>query len=196
MVMTPSSSEMPRTVQPADEDGGEMSRMCLVTQSRHRSNRRRWWRSGACPARRRNRRPTRHDQPLVALADLDALAVPELATSAVTLLRSAASGSFLQRRSSKSPVRRARSPHSRCSGRDCPAAPSRWPRRRIGRPHPQSVERHDEARRAEAALRAVEIDHRLLHGMQLASLAAQVFTVTTWQPSSEPRKRMQALTLS
>src|SRR3546814_5231513 len=31
-------------------------------------------------------------------------------------------------------------------------------------------ERHDEARRAEAALRAVAVDHRLLHGMQPAAL--------------------------
>ena len=39
---------------------------------------------------------------------------------------------------------------------------------RLRAPHPQRVERHDEARRAEAALRAVEVDHRLLHRVQLA----------------------------
>ena len=118
----------------------------------------------------------RHDQPPVALADLDAPAVPErlqpgghafalgrqriLLGSAIArnrlcgahdrLIAGAAAEIALQRL---------------LDGRDG----------RIGRPHPQSVERHDEARRAEAALRAVEIDHRLLHGMQLASLAAQMF---------------------
>ena len=40
----------------------------------------------------------------------------------------------------------------------------RRPRRR----QPEAVERHDEARRAEAALRAVLVDERLLHGMQRA----------------------------
>ena len=46
--------------------------------------------------------------------------------------------------------------------------------RRLGRAHPQRIERHHEARRAEAALRAVEVDHRLLHRMQLAGFAAQM----------------------
>ena len=36
------------------------------------------------------------------------------------------------------------------------------------------IERHDEARRAEAALRAMGIDHRLLHRVQLAVVAAQM----------------------
>ena len=39
---------------------------------------------------------------------------------------------------------------------------------------PEAVERHDEARRAEAALRAVTIDHRLLHRMQRAVLGRQM----------------------
>ena len=68
---------------------------------------------------------------------------------------------------------------------------------RIGRPHPQPIERHDEARRAEAALRAVEVDHRLLHRMQRAVAAlADARPSRHGEPSSEPTKRMQALTLS
>ena len=39
--------------------------------------------------------------------------------------------------------------------------------------HPQAVERHDEARCAEAALRAVMIDHRLLHRMQRPARCGQ-----------------------
>ena len=46
-------------------------------------------------------------------------------------------------------------------------------RRRVG--HPQRIERHHEARRAEAALRAVEIDHRLLHRMQAAVASPEMF---------------------
>jgi len=37
---------------------------------------------------------------------------------------------------------------------------------RPGRLHPQRVERHDDTRRTETALAAVEIHHRLLHRMQ------------------------------
>ena len=82
-----------------------------------------------------------------------------------------------------------RSARSRCSGRDCPAAPSRSrPRDGVGLAHPEAVERHDEARRAEAALRAVAVDHRLLHRVQLAVRAARCSTVTTWQPSSEAER--------
>ena len=45
---------------------------------------------------------------------------------------------------------------------------------RVLRGHPQAVERHDEAGCAEAALRAVAIDHRLLHRMQAAVRAFQM----------------------
>ncbi len=39
---------------------------------------------------------------------------------------------------------------------------------------PEAIERHDEARRAEAALRAMTVDHGLLHRMQRAVLGRQM----------------------
>ena len=46
--------------------------------------------------------------------------------------------------------------------------------RRIGIGHPQSVQRHDEPRSAEAALAAVAFDHGLLDGMQRAAGTRQM----------------------
>ena len=63
----------------------------------------------------------------------------------------------------------------------------------VGRP-----QRHHEARRAEAALRAVALDHRLLHRMQRASLRrspCRSSTVNSALPSSVGRNWMQALTV-
>ena len=56
-----------------------------------------------------------------------------------------------------------RSAHSRCSGQRFPCAPSRLPASLVpARASHKRIKRHDEARRPEAALRAMKIDHGLL----------------------------------
>ena len=112
----------------------------------------------------------RHQQPLLARPDLDAAAVAHRGkpgSDRLALDSERVLGGLAIAGDRHAP--RARSPRSRCSGRDCPAAPFRSRRSTASAlRHPQRIERHDEARRAEAALRAVEIDHRLLHRMQAA----------------------------
>ena len=88
-------------------------------------------------------------------------------------------------RARTSPARRRRSAGSRCSGRGCRRA------RRRSRRGPgacarlvEREQRHHEARRAEAALRAVAVDHRLLHRVQRAVAPFRLSTVKSALPSS------------
>ena len=88
--------------------------------------------------------------------------------------------------------RRRRSADSRCSGTGCRRARRRSLTRRVGRVRAavlvamlfvQRPQRHHEARRAEAALRAVAVDHRLLHRMQRPSRLRRSSTVKSALPS-------------
>ena len=90
----------------------------------------------------------------------------------------------------------ARSARSRCSGRGCrPARRRSRRRRRRLEVAAHGEERHHEAGRAEAALRAVAVDHGLLdRGGGVPSGAARCSTVSSWQPSRVGRNWMQALT--
>ena len=117
----------------------------------------------------------RDDEAVLASADLDAGAVPQLRQT-----RDHGLSFDLQRVLCRLAVAGdgARRPHDRLiAGAAAEIALQRlfdFGVGRFGRPHPQRIERHDKARRTETALRAVEIDHRPLHGVQLVGLAGQM----------------------
>ena len=69
-------------------------------------------------------------------------------------------------------------------------------RRRRGGPGMIGGEQaHDDARGAETALRAVQVDHRLLHRVERVAVG-QILDVMSSTPSSWPSSKMQALTAS